>query len=105
MTTEGPNTRSTPGATPGTARTDAAPAGKRTPKARTADSQRGTATANARDRAREPAALPAADAALRERIAIRAFLRAEARGFAPGFELEDWLTAEREVDTEQRKEE
>ena len=29
--------------------------------------------------------------------AERAYLRAERRGFAPGHELEDWLTAEREV--------
>ncbi len=27
-----------------------------------------------------------------------AYLRAEQRGFAPGFELEDWLAAEAEVD-------
>jgi hypothetical protein len=28
-----------------------------------------------------------------------AYLRAERRGFEPGFELEDWLAAENEVDT------
>lgn len=32
------------------------------------------------------------------RIAVAAYGRAERRGFAPGFELEDWLAAEREVD-------
>jgi hypothetical protein len=33
-----------------------------------------------------------------ERIAESAYLAAEARGFAPGYELEDWLKAEKEVD-------
>ena len=32
------------------------------------------------------------------RIAVAAYQRAERRGFAPGFELDDWLAAEREVD-------
>jgi hypothetical protein len=27
-----------------------------------------------------------------------AYLRAQARGFAPGHELEDWVSAEREID-------
>jgi hypothetical protein len=31
-------------------------------------------------------------------IADAAYFRAERRNFAPGHELEDWLTAEREVD-------
>jgi hypothetical protein len=31
-------------------------------------------------------------------IAQAAYLRAEARGFTPGQELEDWLSAEAEVD-------
>lgn len=31
-------------------------------------------------------------------IAQAAYLRAELRGFASGYELEDWLLAEREVD-------
>ena len=31
------------------------------------------------------------------RIAVAAYLRAQARGFDPGFELDDWLAAEREV--------
>ncbi len=30
-------------------------------------------------------------------IAERAYFKAERRGFAPGYELEDWLAAEREV--------
>jgi hypothetical protein len=32
-------------------------------------------------------------------IAEAAFFRAERRGFAPGYETEDWLAAEVEVDT------
>jgi hypothetical protein len=32
------------------------------------------------------------------RIAEAAYLRAQERGFAPGYELEDWLAAEREID-------
>ena len=34
-----------------------------------------------------------------DRIAESAYLYAEARGFAPGYELEDWLQAEKEVDS------
>ena len=33
------------------------------------------------------------------RIAVSAYYRAEARGFAPGYEMDDWLAAEREIDT------
>lgn len=38
---------------------------------------------------------PAAD--LRAAIAERAYFRAMDRGFVPGFEVDDWLAAEREV--------
>ena len=34
----------------------------------------------------------------RQRIAEAAYYRAEARGFSPGFETEDWLAAEAEID-------
>jgi hypothetical protein len=34
------------------------------------------------------------------RIAERAYWRAERRGFAPGQELEDWLHAEKDVDSD-----
>jgi hypothetical protein len=37
------------------------------------------------------------------RIAEAAYWRAERRGFTPGQELDDWLHAEREVDTKQSK--
>jgi hypothetical protein len=36
------------------------------------------------------------------RIAERAYWRAERRNFAPGQELDDWLEAEREVDTDEQ---
>lgn len=39
--------------------------------------------------------LPAANFPLA--VAERAYFKAERRGFAPGYELEDWLAAEREV--------
>lgn len=32
------------------------------------------------------------------RIAEAAYFRAQQRGFAPGYELEDWLAAEKDVD-------
>jgi hypothetical protein len=35
----------------------------------------------------------------RAMIAEAAYLRAERRGFMPGYEEEDWLAAENEVDT------
>jgi hypothetical protein len=34
---------------------------------------------------------------LRGRIAEQAYYRAEQRGFAPGYEMEDWIEAEKEV--------
>ena len=37
-----------------------------------------------------------------ELIAVQAYLLAEARGFAPGGELDDWLTAETQVDARLR---
>jgi hypothetical protein len=37
----------------------------------------------------------------REEIAKVAYLRAKARGFRPGGELEDWLIAERELNSGQ----
>jgi hypothetical protein len=40
-------------------------------------------------------AAPAADSRHHE-IAVAAYFRAEKRGFAPGGELEDWLSAEAE---------
>jgi hypothetical protein len=34
---------------------------------------------------------------IEQKIAETAYFKAEKRGFAPGFEVEDWLEAEREV--------
>jgi len=39
----------------------------------------------------------ASSAALQEQIEKSAYYRSEARGFAPGYELEDWLAAEAEI--------
>jgi len=46
-----------------------------------------------------PTEVGMSDDARRAMIAEAAYLRAEERGFAHGYELEDWLTAESEVDT------
>jgi hypothetical protein len=42
----------------------------------------------------------ASDTQRHERIAALAYQRAGTRNFAPGGELEDWLSAEREIDAE-----
>jgi len=42
-------------------------------------------------------AQPAAQPTRFEAIQLAAYLRAERRGFSPGYEMEDWLAAEREV--------
>lgn len=42
--------------------------------------------------------VPAPAPSRETRIAMAAYARAEKRGFAPGFEVDDWLAAEREVD-------
>lgn len=40
------------------------------------------------------------EATRRAMIAEAAYYRAERRGFAPGFELEDWLASENELDAQ-----
>ncbi len=42
--------------------------------------------------------IPSFSESREQRIAEAAYWRAERRGFAPGGELEDWLSAEREID-------
>ena len=69
---------------PGRAR-KAAPVVKAAPDDRPVE-QRAKAQITARAAAREAA------------IAREAYYRAERRGFAPGYELDDWLAAEAEVD-------
>jgi hypothetical protein len=44
--------------------------------------------------------LPSLSDSREARIAERAYWRAERRGFEPGHELEDWLHAEREIDSQ-----
>lgn len=36
------------------------------------------------------------------KIATRAYYKAEARGFAPGYEMQDWLAAEAEINNGSR---
>jgi hypothetical protein len=48
-------------------------------------------------RAKTAPVLPGIHGDLRASIALAAYFRSEQRGFAPGYELEDWLAAEREV--------
>jgi Protein of unknown function (DUF2934) len=48
-------------------------------------------------RAKKAAVLAGGDGDRRASIALAAYFRSERRGFAPGYELEDWLAAEREV--------
>jgi hypothetical protein len=38
-----------------------------------------------------------ADADIEQQIALAAYFKAEQRGFEPGYDIEDWLEAEREV--------
>jgi hypothetical protein len=45
-----------------------------------------------------PTSVDVSDDARRAMISAAAYLRAEQRGFSSGYELEDWLIAEREVD-------
>jgi hypothetical protein len=59
----------------------------------------GTAATPVKTRTRRAKA-PAVSAGhedVRASIALAAYFRSEQRGFAPGYELEDWLAAEREV--------
>jgi hypothetical protein len=49
--------------------------------------------------AAQPPTLEVSADARRGMIAEAAYLRAERRGFAPGYELEDWIAAENEVDS------
>lgn len=48
-------------------------------------------------RAEEPATTADANEPRHEAIACAAYFLAEARGFAPGYELDDWLTAQQQL--------
>lgn len=64
----------------------------------TASNTRTTSRA-ARPRRAASAPTPIDQDQRRALIAQAAYFRAERRGFAPGYEAEDWLAAETEVDT------
>jgi hypothetical protein len=73
----------------------------RSPRSETLKAASAKSTRPARSRSTEAIAT-AAVIDLEDRralIAQAAYLRAEKRSFAPGFEVEDWLSAESEVDT------
>ena len=58
------------------------------------------AGATIKDTSLERREIPSYSDSREARIAERAYWRAERRGFAPGGEIDDWLAAEREVDTD-----
>ena len=55
------------------------------------------AAPRAREENRERPAEQPSPEDIRRRIEMTAYFKAKARGFEPGYELEDWLAAEREV--------
>jgi hypothetical protein len=44
-----------------------------------------------------PHSVPFPEDTINQKIAEAAYFRAERRGFAPGYEIEDWLEAEKEI--------
>lgn len=66
-------------------------------KAATSMRRRSTRVANAKSRATDDDAVISV-VKHRQLISETAYFLAEKRGFAPGHELEDWLSAEAEVD-------
>lgn len=87
----------------------------RTPKTDSASPQKGSqarpektggdqdAGAVIKDSSLERREIPSYADTREARIAERAYWRAEQRGFEPGRELEDWLEAEREVDSNKER--
>ncbi len=61
------------------------------------------ASATIKDSSLERREIPSYSDSREARIAERAYWRAERRGFEPGRELDDWLEAEREVDSDDQK--
>lgn len=49
-----------------------------------------------------PSEAPSPAQSREEQVRLAAYLHAERRGFAPGYEVEDWITAEQEVDAARR---
>ncbi len=84
----------------------------RTPRSENASPEKGTharpgktggdldAGAVIQDSSLERREIPSYSDSREARIAERAYWRAEQRNFAPGRELDDWLEAEREVDSD-----
>ena len=71
----------------------------KTPKSSTVKSKGATSTTTAPkvSRARKSDTITANVQGLRERIAARAYERFIARGYQHGYDVEDWLDAEREL--------
>lgn len=69
----------------------------RTTKSSTVKAKSDQTTAPRTARARKPAAAVMVTVASREEIAVRAYERFCARGYVHGFDVEDWLAAEREL--------
>lgn len=74
-------------------------ASEETPAKRAPRKRSSKAAAAAEPAAAMPERAEISGDARRGMIAEAAYLRAERRGFSPGYELEDWLAAENEVDT------
>jgi len=77
-----------------------APAGTASSSASAASERGARSRASAPTAERSPSGAPRVVSVeiRRSMIAEAAYLRSERRGFVPGFEEEDWLTAEKEVD-------
>jgi Protein of unknown function (DUF2934) len=73
---------------------ESSPSPEKSPSRRRSPTPRAKKTAVAAT----PPRIQISDHARRAMIAEAAYLRAERRGFAPGNEVEDWLSAEAEVD-------
>ena len=69
---------------------------KKTSITTTADSDSNSAQASGGDTSSSEA--PAQAQSREEQVRLAAYLAAERRGFAPGYEVEDWITAEQQID-------
>jgi hypothetical protein len=78
-----------PAPTPGTPKSDR-------PLERSATPQREMPKRPAEAAPEKPSEVPSPED-LRRRIEMNAYFKAKARGFHPGYELQDWLDAEREM--------
>lgn len=80
-----------------------ASAANKTPKASKQASQAKTSNSGKPSRSRHPLAPSKAlrpsmsDSERNQRVSVAAYFRAEKRGFSPGGELDDWFSAETEI--------